>query len=501
MRALAILLFFLTTSAATLQAQPASLAGRSATVSTDAVHSTLTSSHKTITAGQQFQVAWDIALDPHWHVYWKNPGDSGLAPAITPQDGFTASPLAFPAPRVISIPPVTNYGFEDRAVLLTTFTAPATLTPGLHNLPVKLTYLYCSDVCMPGEITTVLPLEVALSSHENPDFSAILDLHQTTLPKALPAGANVAATTEGEQIRLSFTPSAFGNVTSAHFIPETEGWLHDSAEQPYTNGTLTLSKDPYQTSNPTSVSGLLLINGMEAYTINVPISAGLASGSPQQHNTPSGATAEAAPPNTQAGDINLGLALFFGFLAGLILNVMPCVLPVLSLKILSLVRHHSSAYRRRHTLAYTFGVLASFWSFAIAIALLQGGGQQLGWGFHLQNPMFVAVLTTIMLAVSLNFFGIFFGRRLPHPPHRKPQPEGIPGRRHCYRYPCRGGGNPLYSAVHGRGDGVRAGPIPGHRTTGVHGDRPRHGLPVPAGRHPSTAPELAAAPRPLDAHL
>lgn len=409
------LILFLITAAATLQAQPAGSAGQSAPVSTDAVHSTLISSHQTITAGQRFQVAWDITLDPHWHVYWKNPGDSGLAPQLEPQNGFTATPLEFPSPKVISIPPVTNYGFENRAILLTTVTAPATLAPGIYNLPVKLTYLYCSDVCMPGEVTALLPLKVALTAQANPAFAPVMQAHQAALPKPLPAGADIRAAVSGASINLYFNPAAFGTVMTARFIPDTESWLHDSAEQPYAKGTLTLAQDPYQKTTPSTITGLLLINGTDTYILNVPL--------------PALTQASAPPPPEQAqpGDTTLGLALFFGFLAGLILNVMPCVLPVLSLKILSLVRHHSSAYRRRHTLAYTFGVLVSFWSFAVVIVGLQSGGQQLGWGFHLQNPLFVAALATLMLAVALNFFGLFtVGEsltRLTAAPNTTPHPK------------------------------------------------------------------------------
>jgi thiol:disulfide interchange protein DsbD len=121
-------------------------------------------------------------------------------------------------------------------------------------------------------------------------------------------------------------------------------------------------------------------------------------------------TSAATPPHSTQPEVSTGSfmgAVFFALLAGLILNLMPCVLPVLSLKLLGLIKHHHGPERITQTLAYTGGIVSTFWAFAVTVFIIQRSGAQIGWGFHLQNPLFVAVLALLMLAVALNFFGVF----------------------------------------------------------------------------------------------
>lgn len=354
----------------------------------------IVASHSEVTPGQTIQLAWEFKLTPHWHIYWNNAGDSGLPPELKPATGDT-SPLAltWPTPKVISIPPVTNYGYEDAVTFVTNYTVPANLAKGLNVLPFNASYLYCNEICMPGRAEIKLPLIIGTKSVANKEFKT-----STNLPASIPARSNIVAEATGKIIQLSLPLNLA--TADTRFIPNEDGVIDDSAPQTVTNNILSIQLDPQAESVPDKLEGLLLING-QGYTFSTPLHQTSLRSSSVTPPQPGSAALGSAPNASFLG------AVFFAFIAGLILNLMPCVLPILSLKLLSLVRHHHGPSRVRHTLAYTGGILASFWAFAIIIAVLKDTGTQFGWGFHLQNPLFVAVLVLTLLTVALNFFGIF----------------------------------------------------------------------------------------------
>lgn len=353
----------------------------------------LTASHGTVTPGQTLQLAWQFKLQPGWHIYWSNAGDSGLPPQLKAEGSTEALPLIYPVPHVISIPPVTNYGYEDEVTFTTTYTLP-NLESGITNLTFNGNFLYCKDICLPGRAKLTLPLVVSDAAEINPAYNP-----QQNLPLQLDAQPLTQFNGSTEvSIKLP------ANATNARFIPAQDGVIDDSAAQPINKNLsgnyLIVPLDPQTTTAPTKLDGLLIIDD-KGYTYTAPIGG---SATAPQAIPPQPQNASTPTPATSSG---LAAALFFAFIAGVILNLMPCVLPVLSLKLLGLVRHHHGAQRTAQTLAYTAGVILSFWAFALVIILLQKGGTQLGWGFHLQNPLFVALLTLLMLTVALNFFGVF----------------------------------------------------------------------------------------------
>ncbi|HEX2859619.1 MAG TPA: protein-disulfide reductase DsbD domain-containing protein [Alphaproteobacteria bacterium] len=370
--------------------------GQTEWVSTDAIHSQLVASNTSVRAGQTFGVAWHIKTEPKWHVYWSNPGDSGLPPTINPGEGFKAGPLTFPTPKLISTPPVTNYGYEHEVILTAQVTAPATLPAGKTTLPVALTYLYCSDeVCMPGRINTSLELESTLGEPQaNPAYADLQKTQAPTLPQQLPAGANLAASLSGNTFSLTFSPAAFGKVESVRFLPAEDGMIQDSGPQTYANGTLTFSTDPQSTTPPTTLRGLLVVNGSGYVIEKLPLTAPVAT-----------APAGAAPATTGVG--GLFFALLSAFIAGLILNLMPCVMPVLALKAFALLKgHENRAASIRHATGYTLGVVGTFLVLGGLTLALQQAGHGIGWGFQLQQPLFVAGLCALMLTLALSFFGV-----------------------------------------------------------------------------------------------
>lgn len=332
------------------------------------------------TSNGQTAFAWDFQMAPGWHIYWQNAGDSGLPPELTLSTATPPLTLRFPAPEAIDLPGVTTYGFHDRVVLLTDIASPNIAQP----ITFQARFLYCKDICLPGSATYQLP-----NLQPSQSYTSFVAHHTAYLPQPLPTGFNLTRTPAGLALTL---PASMQGAASARFIPATEGMIADNTPQTLHNGTLTIPEDAQATTSATTLAGVLRV-GEQAYTFpSTPIGTTL--------------TSAAAQPATSLG-LTFWAAIGFALLAGLILNLMPCVLPVLGLKVLALVRHHGVQARRQQTAAYTLGILMMFWGFAAGIALLQQGGAQLGWGFHLQNPMFVGLLATLMLLLALNFFGVF----------------------------------------------------------------------------------------------
>ncbi len=332
----------------------------------------------------QIPLAWEFQLAPGWHIYWQNAGDSGLPPELTFVTSGTTSPpltLRFPAPDAIDLPGVTTYGFHDRVVLRTAI-SPPNIT---QSATFQARFLYCKDICLPGSATYHLP-----NLQPSQPYDTLVAHHTAHLPQPLPLGFTLTRTTAGLHLTL---PTSLQGAANTRFIPATEGMIADNTPQTLHNGTLTIPEDAQATISTTTLAGVLRVDDL-AYTFpSTPIPTTLTSTIAQQPLT--------------SFDLSFWAAIGFAFLAGVILNLMPCVLPVLGLKVLALVRHHGLQARRQQTIAYTLGILTMFWAFAGAIALLQHSGAQLGWGFHLQNPIFVGFLASLMMAMALNFFGVF----------------------------------------------------------------------------------------------
>lgn len=351
---------------------------------TPVITTRLVASQSAVKPGDTIRIAWDFKLLPHWHVYWQNPGDSGLPATL--KLGGSSLPLTYPTPKVIPVPPITNYGYENGVILYASVPLSAHLAPGATNLPFTGSFLYCNEVCMPGTVSLTLPLYVASSRMENPRFPA-----EKQAP-ALLEGAQAHLNGNTIQLTLPATlPLPSGAMV--RFFPNDEGTLNDSAPQPRANHTLTLDLDPEATTQPTTLQGLLVVEGT-AYRVNTSLTKG----------TP--AALNAGPGIPQSLGKGFFWAIGAAFLAGLILNLMPCVLPVLSLKVLNLLTHHTAHNRKAHMLTYTLGVMAAFWGFAFATAALRLSGATLGWGFHLQSPLFVGGLFVLMITLALVFFGV-----------------------------------------------------------------------------------------------
>ncbi|HEY9105679.1 MAG TPA: thioredoxin family protein [Roseateles sp.] len=372
--------------------------------STEHVKARLVSSQAAVAPGQRFTVALEQDIKPHWHTYWLNPGDSGQATTIT-WTGAMAAPIQWPTPSVQAIGPIVNYGYEGRAALLVELTVPADAKPGARFQPAaEVRWLVCKDVCIPEQVSLGLDLPVAAEAKAGPD-AAQIEEWRGAIPRPAPFAVQLKAAPQG--VSLS-GPTA--GVTKAYFFADTWGAVAHSAPQAFKaeGGGWTLElpagDEPVKPGQPLSgVVVLTTATGDQAWTVSAPMPEGAGKGpGPVDLSAPAAEPTAAALPES---DLGLLPALALALVGGLILNLMPCVFPVLSIKALALVREHGE--HRAEGLAYTAGVLASFAALAAVLIALRAGGQQVGWGFQFHSPVFVLVVAYLLFLVGLNLSGFF----------------------------------------------------------------------------------------------
>lgn len=364
-----------------------------------------------VAPGRPLWLGLRIEHQPHWHTYWKNPGDSGLPTTLnwTLPPGFEVGPISWPTPQALPVGPLMNYGYEGSVLL----SVPVTVTraPGGDGLKVGLQaqWLVCKEVCIPeeGEFTLSVPISAAYAPHAA-GFEAAWA--RTPQPNAQIA-ASGQISPEGIRLRVEgLHPSWVSQ--SLRFFPDTPGVIDNAAriqarwEQGVWQGLIPLSAQ--RTDSPARLPGVLVAsNGTPGVQVDMALSGtwptGPATGVLQSAAGAAPATAEAPVSTAQ-----LAMALALALLGGLLLNLMPCVFPVLSLKILSFSQH--PAQRQvllAQGVAYTGGVVVSFLVLAGILLGLRSAGEQIGWGFQLQSPWVVAALCLLFTVLGLNLVGLF----------------------------------------------------------------------------------------------
>jgi thiol:disulfide interchange protein DsbD len=337
-------------------------------------------------------------LEPGWHVYWKNAGDSGEPPHIhwTLPGGVTAGPLQFPAPKRLPLGPLMDFGYENEVLFPLKLQIDKTAKFGPAVLHAKVDWLVCREVCIPGkaelEESLRVFLEAPMVAITSPTDSELFKRLADSLPKPLPASFKAAFEPTKEGFRLGVETGQ--RETQAAFFPEDQDILDNPAPQkltPMAKGLiLDLKKDANLTANPAQLNGVLELSGGRAYEIvALP-----------------GTVAPAAPPLSWSLLLRVsGLA----FLGGLLLNLMPCVFPVLLLKGLALVNsgNEERAKLRTHGLVYTAGILVSFWALVAVLLGLRAAGATLGWGFQFQSPVFLTLMAGLLFFLGLSLAGQF----------------------------------------------------------------------------------------------
>jgi thiol:disulfide interchange protein DsbD len=379
------------------------------------VTASLVATEASVQSGRPITVAIRLEHEAHWHTYWLNPG-TGYPTSIAWQlpPGWTAGEIQWPSPRIIrdSKGNITGNGYEGVTYLPITLTPPVDLKPGESvALSAQVDWLMCADVCIPGDARVALTLPIRAeppTPATGHGAEAAASLH--SLPDTVPGWA-ITATRSGALTTLSLTAGAEAPVKDPAnlWFFAADGFIQYDKPQNVRRGAageilldLPISDSADQTiarlTGVLTSSGSWLAGGaLPGLRIDVPL---VAAAIP-----PSALSANATP----AASTSLLGTLALAFVGGLILNLMPCVFPVLGIKILGFV--NQSGNNRRlitlHGVAFTVGVLLSFWALAGALAVLRAGGDQLGWGFQLQSPAFVFALAGVMLVFALSMSGVF----------------------------------------------------------------------------------------------
>lgn len=368
--------------------------------------------------GRSVTVALKLVARPGWHTYWINPGDTGLATTIAwklPQ-GLSAGPIAWPYPEALPVGPFMNYGYEGETWLLTDIAVPEDYAEGRVEIRARADWLICAEICVPEGADLTLSLPVADGFTADPAFTLGFERAREKLP--LPLAAPVVASRRGDTLELLLPEDM--TVTGARYFPFDPAGVLAAEPQPFDGRRLSATIDKGFKAD--KVAGVLVIEGggwTRAYVVDAPLVTAAGTTAPTPDLAPSlpdftrPASAPPPAPAPEGADIGLLLALGFAFLGGLILNLMPCVLPVLSIKVLSMAGKGTGPTVHHHGIAYTLGVLTCFTLLATVLLVLRAGGELIGWGFQLQSPIVVALLAYLFFALGLWLLDVVsFGNRL-----------------------------------------------------------------------------------------
>lgn len=358
--------------------------------------------HAQVAPGSTVTVALHQVIRKDWHTYWRNPGDSGAPTRIAWQlpAGWQAGEIQWPYPHRIPIGPLMNFGYADEVALLVDITVPADAVIGeTIRIPADVDWLVCSDVCIPESAKLDLTLNVAAAPSPAQE-TELFARARAALPREAPWQVTYQAGDARFGMLIHSAELASANPREVAFFPVAGGLVMPAAEQRIraTPDGLSLESAPgpelesaAKRDAAGNIEGVLVLTGVDGRTDAFAVTA-----------------EKGIVPAAPESGLGLVQAMLLAFLGGLILNLMPCVLPVLSMKALALAKNaHGPREARAEALAYGGGVLVTFLSLAALLIVLREGGQAAGWGFQLQQPIFVAGLALLMFAVGLNLSGLY----------------------------------------------------------------------------------------------
>jgi thiol:disulfide interchange protein len=364
----------------------------------DLVKAELVAERTSVTPGSTLWVDLHLAIKPGWHVYWRNPGDSGLPTTIewNLPEGFAAGNILWLVPERFVQSGIGNYGYAGSADLLVPISvANEVPAGGISALSAEASWLVCAEICIPGGASLSLSLPVVAGPITlDPAAAALFAEVRRQLP--LQAAFETRFVSGADDYRLLVPEAALAGLKAptGTFFPNDGSLIDHAAEPRASRGTdgleIVLKKVSTRAVAPATLDGALALRGADGAERAFEISASPAAALP-------------------AG---IGLAgwqaLLLAFLGGVVLNAMPCVFPILSLKLLSLAgqAHGHRSEQLGHGLAYTAGVLVSFAALGGTLLALRAGGRAIGWGFQLQTPLFVAVIAYLLFAMGLSLSGV-----------------------------------------------------------------------------------------------
>lgn len=363
------------------------------------VHVQAIADRDAVRPGTPFTVAVEQDIASGWHTYWSNPGEVGQPTEVkwTLPPGWKAGPIQWPYPVRLPVGPLMDYGYEGKVWMLVDLTPPTDAPSGTVKIEALVQYLVCREVCIPeeGKIEASVVVDPAAggpAASSAADFAAA----RAKIPAASPWPVAYAL---GQDMRLYVqSPALAGTArpTNVQFFPASGGSVVDAAPQKFAiakDGLVVQLTPGAKMAQAKSLDGVLVLtssdNSVQALAVHA---------------------APGAVPSVKFGDdVSVWLAILFAALGGLILNIMPCVLPVLAMKALALAGHAGAdrAHARAESFSYALGAVLSFVAFGLVVMALRAGGAAIGWGFQLQEPIVVTTLALLMVAVGLNMSGVF----------------------------------------------------------------------------------------------
>ncbi len=352
-----------------------------------------------ISGGETITVGIHHTLKDGWHTYWVNAGDSGSAARIewSGLEKIEAKPILWPTPKKLPMGPLMNFGYEGEVILLQDITLPESLPEGPQEITASVDVLVCHEICIPESHTASF-----IINGDEEGVPAAIEMARTKLPLDMGWQANIHQ--QGENVVVAVEtdmPGALNKLDSIELYPEDWGLIAnpETTKAALKDGVLTLThkKGERSIAEVPVTKIVIAYDDPQGDRKSVRVSA------------LSQAVAPEITPENQTEDVGIVKAIFLALLGGIILNLMPCVFPVLSMKALSLVqlKDKEITKARLHGLAYTAGILASFAVIAGFLLALKAGGMQVGWGFQLQHPAVILFLTYLLFSIGLNLSGFF----------------------------------------------------------------------------------------------
>lgn len=391
------------------------------------VEASLHSSRAAVAPGERFTIVLREAINDGWHTYWRNPGDSGEPTQLTwtLPAGWRAGEIQWPAPEAVPYAMLVNYGYEGEVLFPVEVVAPVNARPGATvTLTAAAYWLVCSDVCIPEDATLTLSVPVAAQGRDDPQWAARVADAAANIPRRQDGvNATIAA---GSPSRLSVSLPNAGSIRNVRFFPFERGVVKAAAPQHARVGvdgaSFSLTSD-LRPLGEAPLAGLVVyemqdLNGAWARRgVEISAELGEAIAGTDERAAPMSddyalAELEGGAPALapQAADLSFAAllaAVGLAFLGGLILNIMPCVLPVLSVKALQFAGGAHSGDARRHGVLYFAGVMVTFLALAVLLIALRGAGEAVGWGFQLQAPWVTSALALLFFLIGLNLLSVF----------------------------------------------------------------------------------------------
>ena len=374
----------------------------------------LRSAGRVLVPGDTAAIAIRLRPEPGWHAYWRHAGDVGSAPSVEWRlpEGYTAAPLRWPAPELIASPPLASYGYEREVHLLAAVHVPSTARPGsTATLAGTVTWVVCNVECVADEVDLALTLPVGAAPEEDTAAARAFAAEDARVPARL-ADWEFRSAVDAEAVMLRVRPSDGADLLAGldtkrvRFFVDSAGVIdHAATAAVRVDGgalELRIPRSAYASGTPTRVTGVLALagggSGDEGFAVEV--------------DAPVVGMAQLAPGDGSAGTggwLALATAGLLALLGGTLLNLMPCVLPVLSIKAFGVAEAaaHDGRTARRHALLFGAGVLVSMWALVGTLLALRAAGAEVGWGYQLQSPAMVGGLALLVFAAALNMAGVF----------------------------------------------------------------------------------------------